>query len=107
MTISQEKKEEQSLNIESIVCDDLTWTNIEGLNDTYDSLATNRTNEVVRMLTVIATILLPIAVVASIFGMNIRLGFFENSVYSILHVFLIMFAIVGGMLFFFCRQYWI
>ncbi len=80
---------------------------IEGLNDTHDSLATNRTNEVVRMLTIIATILLPITVVASIFGMNIRLGFFEVSPYSALYVFLIMLAIVGGMLYFFRRQHWI
>jgi Mg2+ and Co2+ transporters len=43
---------------------------IEGLNDTYDSLATNRTNEVVRVLTAIATILLPLTVVASLYGMN-------------------------------------
>jgi len=80
---------------------------IEGLNDTHDSLATNRTNEVVRMLTVIATILLPITVVASIFGMNIRLGFFEVSPYSALYVFLIMLAIIGGMLFLFRRRHWI
>ncbi|MFC2071881.1 magnesium/cobalt transporter CorA [Chloroflexota bacterium] len=80
---------------------------IEGLNDTHDSLAANRTNEVVRMLTVIATILLPITVVASIFGMNIRLGFFEVSPYSALYVFLIMLAIVGGMLYFFRRRHWI
>jgi len=77
---------------------------IEGLNDTYDSLATNRTNDVMRMLTVIATILLPITVVASIFGMNIRLGFFEVSPYSVLYVFLIMIAIIGGMLYFFRRK---
>jgi magnesium transporter len=80
---------------------------IEGLNDTHDSLATNRTNEVVRMLTVIATVLLPITVVASIFGMNIRLGFFEVSAYSVLYIFLIMLVIVGGMLYFFHRQRWI
>ena len=80
---------------------------IEGLNDTHDSLATNRTNEVVRMLTVIATILLPITVVASIFGMNIRLGFFEVSPFSALYVFLIMLAIVGSMLYFFRRRHWI
>ena len=79
---------------------------IEGLNDTHDSLATNRTNEVMRMLTIIATILLPITVVASIFGMNIRLGFFEDSPYSVLYVFLIMVVIVGGMLYFFRRQRW-
>jgi magnesium transporter len=80
---------------------------IEGLNDTYDSLATNRTNEVIRMLTVIATILLPISVVASIFGMNIPLGPFSNSAYSAIFVFLICLAIIGGMLYFFRRHRWI
>ncbi|MCD6299738.1 MAG: magnesium/cobalt transporter CorA [Dehalococcoidales bacterium] len=80
---------------------------IEGLNDTHDSLATNRTNEVMRMLTIIATILLPITVVASIFGMNIPLGVFEASPYSFLYVFLIMLVIVGAMLYFFHRQRWI
>ncbi|MFC1847368.1 magnesium/cobalt transporter CorA [Chloroflexota bacterium] len=79
---------------------------IEGLNDTHDSLATNRTNEVVRMLTVIATILLPITVVASIYGMNIPLPF-QGSSYAFLFVFFIMLVIVGGMLYFFRRQHWI
>jgi len=79
---------------------------IEGLNDTHDSLATNRTNEVMRMLTIIATILLPITVVASIFGMNIPLPF-QGSNYSLLFVFLIMLVIVSGMLYFFRRQHWI
>ena len=80
---------------------------IEGLNDTHDSLATNRTNEIVRMLTIIATILLPITVVSSVFGMNIKLGFFEASPLSFLYIFLIMVAIIGLMLFFFRRQHWI
>ncbi|MFC2060005.1 magnesium/cobalt transporter CorA [Chloroflexota bacterium] len=80
---------------------------IEGLNDTHDSLATNRTNEVMRMLTVIATILLPITVVASIFGMNIDLGPFKDNPYSLLYVFLICLAIISGMLYFFRRQRWI
>jgi magnesium transporter len=76
---------------------------IEGLNDTYDSLASNRTNDVMRMLTVIAVILLPITVVASIFGMNIPLPF-QNSTHSLLFVFLIMAVIIGGMLYFFRRK---
>jgi len=80
---------------------------IEGLNDTHDSLATNRTNEIIRMLTIIATILLPITVVASIFGMNIPLGPFGNSAYSFLYVFLICLVIISGMLYFFRRQRWI
>ncbi|MBU2607842.1 MAG: magnesium/cobalt transporter CorA [Chloroflexi bacterium] len=80
---------------------------IESLNDTHDSLATNRTNEVVRMLTIIATILLPITVVASIFGMNIPLGPFQNSPYSALYVLIICLLIVSGMLYFFRRHHWI
>jgi len=80
---------------------------IEGLNDTHDSLATNRTNEVIRMLTVIATVMLPITVVASIFGMNIPLGPFGGSPYSALYVTLICLVIIGGMLYFFRRHNWI
>ena len=80
---------------------------IEGLNDTHDSLATNRTNEIVRMLTVIATIMLPITVVASIFGMNIPLGPFGDSRLSALYVSLICLVIIAAMLYFFRRQHWI
>ena len=79
---------------------------IEGLKDTHDSLATNHTNEVVRILTVIATILLPITVVSSIYGMNIRLPF-QNSSFSLLFVSLIMLVIISGMLYFFHHQRWI
>ncbi|MFC1952040.1 magnesium/cobalt transporter CorA [Chloroflexota bacterium] len=80
---------------------------IEGLKDTHDSLATNHTNEVVRILTVIATILMPITVVASIFGMNVPLGPFRDSPYSALYISLICLAIIAGMLYFFHRQRWI
>jgi magnesium transporter len=79
---------------------------IEGLNDTYDSLASNRTNEVMRMLTVIATILLPLTVIASIYGMNVPLPFQESN-YSFLIVFSIWAVVVIGMLYFFRRHHWI
>jgi len=79
---------------------------IEGLNDTHDSLATNRTNEVMRMLTIIATILLPLTVVASIYGMNIPLPF-QNSGYSLILVLFIWMIIVSAMLYFFRRHRWI
>ena len=79
---------------------------IEGLNDTHDSLATNRTNEVMRMLTVIATILMPLTVVASLYGMNVPLPF-QDSHYSIIFVFVVWAFIVGGMLYFFRRHHWV
>jgi magnesium transporter len=79
---------------------------IEGLNDTYDSLATNRTNEVVRVLTAIATILLPLTVVASLYGMNIPLPL-QDSPLSFGLVFVIWIVIACGMLYFFRRKRWI
>jgi len=79
---------------------------IEGLNDTHDSLATNRTNEVIRMLTIVATILLPLTVLASIYGMNIPLPF-QNSGYAFPFVLIVWIVIVSGMLYFFRRQRWI
>ncbi|MBA7716064.1 Cobalt/magnesium transport protein CorA [subsurface metagenome] len=79
---------------------------IVGLNDTHDSLATNRTNEVMRMLTIIATILLPLTVVASVYGMNVPLPF-QESHFSFVFVFLIWVVIVSGLLYFFRRNRWI
>ena len=79
---------------------------IEGLNDTHDSLANNRTNEIMRMLTIAATIFFPITFVASIWGMNIPLPF-QHSNHSLLYIILIMLGIIGGMLYFFHRRRWI
>jgi magnesium transporter len=79
---------------------------IEGLNDTHDSLANNRTNEIMRMLTIAATIFFPITFVASIWGMNIPLPF-QNSNHSLIYIILIMVGIIGGMLYFFHRRRWI
>ncbi len=79
---------------------------IEGLNDTYNSLASNRTNDVMRMLTVIGTILLPLIVVASVYGMNIPLPF-QHSDYALPLVFAVTLVVIGGMLYFFRRQRWI
>lgn len=79
---------------------------IEGLSATRDSLATNRTNEIIRILTIITTIFMPITLIASIWGMNIPLPF-QDSSYSLLYVILIMGAVIGAMLYFFHRRGWI
>ncbi len=75
---------------------------IEGLSDTYDSLATNRTNEVVRILTIFATVMLPVTVVASIYGMNIELPFMHSD-YALIYVFIVMLIIIVGILYFLRR----
>ncbi len=79
---------------------------IEGLNDTHDSLASNRTNDVMKILTIIATIFMPITLIASLWGMNIPLPFAQSG-NAIVYITLIMAGIIGGMLYFFRRRHWI
>jgi len=82
---------------------------IEGLSDTNNSLTSNRINEVMRVLTIIATIMMPLTVVSSIYGMNIGLpGGLDGGSSATFGVMIgIMVLIVGGMLFFFRRRRWI
>jgi magnesium transporter len=82
---------------------------IEGLKDTNDSLYSFRTNEVIRVLTIIATIMMPLTLVASVYGMNIPLpgGVEGGSMLSFITILLVMVAAIGGMLFFFHRRHWI
>lgn len=48
---------------------------IDGLSSTFDSLQTNKTNDIMRVLTYINTILLPLTVVTGMFGMNVDFPF--------------------------------
>ena len=51
---------------------------VEGLHDSTAALLNTTTNEVVRVLTVISVILLPLTLIASVFGMNIPLPFADR-----------------------------
>ena len=46
---------------------------IEGLSDTLNSLASNRINEILKVLTIISVLLLPLTLISGIMGMNVRL----------------------------------
>jgi magnesium transporter len=52
---------------------------VEGLSHTFDSLLTNRTNEIMRVLTYFSTIMLPLTVVTGFFGMNVDFPFLANT----------------------------
>lgn len=51
----------------------------DGALNTYLSVVSNRLNEVMKVLTVGATVILPLTLVASIYGMNLTPGFFPPS----------------------------
>jgi magnesium transporter len=46
---------------------------VVGISQTFDSLQANKTNEVMRVLTIISTIVLPIMFITGLYGMNVTL----------------------------------
>jgi len=78
---------------------------VEGLNDTHLSLTSQRTNQVIRLLTVISTIMLPLSVVSGLYGMNVPLPL-AGSAFAFLVVLGAMALIAGGMLAFFRLRHW-
>lgn len=79
---------------------------IEGLSKTYDSLQTNKINEIIKILTLISTVMLPMTFIASVYGMNIGLPF-QAHPSAFLIVSGIMFAVVLGFLWFFIKKRWL
>ncbi len=52
---------------------------IEGLSKTFDSLQTNKTNEIMRIMTLISTIFLPLTFITGVYGMNVELPLMDRS----------------------------
>ncbi|HAX23735.1 MAG TPA: magnesium transporter [Chloroflexi bacterium] len=79
---------------------------LNGLSDTFDSLASHRLNEVIKALTVISVIILPLTLITSIFGMNVPLPY-EHSPYALVIISALMLAIIVGMILVFRMRRWI
>ena len=80
---------------------------VANLMDTYMTLISNRMNEIMKVLTIISTIFIPLSFIAGVYGMN-----FDNMPelswkYGYFLVLGVMFAAVIGMLFYFRRKHWI
>ena len=86
---------------------------LSGMMDIYLSSVSNRMNEIMKVLTIITTIFIPLSFIASIYGMNFNT---EKSPYNMpelnwqygyLLVLGIMFALALGMLFYFRKRKWL
>jgi magnesium transporter len=78
---------------------------IEGLSKTFDSLQTNKINEIMKVLTFISTIILPLTFITGLYGMNINLPFQGHPLafWIVSGVMLLIFAIL---IFYFKRKRW-
>jgi magnesium transporter len=84
-----------------------------GLMDLYLSSVSNRMNEIMKVLTVIATIFIPLTFIAGIYGMNFNPGASPfnmpelNWRFGYIAVWLLMLGVGGVMLLFFRRLGWL
>lgn len=79
---------------------------IEGLSDTITTLTNNRINEIIKVLTIISVILLPLTLISGIFGQNMEHPFADNP-YAFWIVLGIMGLVALVMLAFFRIRKWI
>ncbi|MFO7712912.1 magnesium/cobalt transporter CorA [Desulfosarcina sp.] len=80
---------------------------LSSMQDLYLSILSNRMNEVMKVLTIIATIFIPITFVAGIYGMNFSSMPELTWRWGYLFVWMIILSVVSSMLVFFRRKRWI
>jgi magnesium transporter len=79
---------------------------VEGLESTNESVLSHRVNDVLKALTAISVVVLPLTLVASVFGMNVRVPG-EESLTAFWVVVVSMVVMLIAMLLFFRRRGWL
>jgi magnesium transporter len=80
---------------------------VSGMVDTYLSSVSNRMNEVMKVLTIIATIFIPVTFIAGIYGMNFEKMPELKTAWGYPAVWCVMLVTAGLMLAYFWRKRWI
>lgn len=79
---------------------------IQGFSQTFDSLQANKTNEIMKVLTVFSTVLLPLTFLTGLYGMNIKLPM-ETQTHAFYIVIGIMILVAASLLIYFRKRDWI
>jgi magnesium transporter len=80
---------------------------VQGTMTIHLTITSNRLNEIMKLLTIISTIFMPLSFVAGIYGMNFHFMPELSWRYGYLMVWIIFLIIAGAMLYFFRRRRWI
>lgn len=80
--------------------------NINAFQETNESLISNKSNDIMRILTIISVIIIPANLVASVFGMNLKYTPFVNDPYDFYMIVGIMLTIMIAFLLFFRKKNW-
>jgi magnesium transporter len=77
-----------------------------GIQDTYLSFTSNKLNEIMKVLTIIATIMMPLTLITGIYGMNFDFMPELRSPYGYYAVLLLMLTIGLSMVYYFRKRRW-
>jgi len=77
------------------------------LQDIYLSSISNRLNSVMKVLTIIATVFIPLTFIVGVYGMNFTHMPEIQMKYGYLGVWIVIIAVAGGMLLYFRRKKWL
>ncbi|HEX8105247.1 MAG TPA: magnesium transporter CorA family protein [Solirubrobacteraceae bacterium] len=79
---------------------------VEALESTNESVLSHQVNDVLRVLTAFSVIMLPLTLIASIFGMNVGVPG-QGSIHAFWVIIVVMFGVLGSMLGFFRYRGWL
>jgi magnesium transporter len=80
---------------------------LSAIHDLYLSQLSNRMNEVMKVLTIIATIFIPLSFIAGVYGMNFKIMPELDLPWGYPAALLLMAAVGGGLLLYFRRRRWL
>ncbi len=83
------------------------WEMVSGLLDVYLSSVSNRMNEIMKVLTIMATIFIPLTFISGVYGMNFRHMPELEWRWAYPAVWVVFAAVAGLMLFYIRRKKWI
>jgi magnesium transporter len=79
---------------------------IEGLSKTFDSMQTNKTNEIMKMLTLLSSIILPLTFITGLFGMNVAFPFITSTKVAFWIIIGVMLVVSVALIYFFKHRKW-
>jgi magnesium transporter len=79
----------------------------EALEATNESVITHKLNDIIRLLTVLSAVVLPLTLITGVYGMNTTLPFSESGAFSFVFPILLMVALAIALLAWFRHKRWL
>lgn len=79
---------------------------LSGIMDIYLSTNANKMNEVMKVLTIMSSIFIPVTFIAGVYGMNFEYMPELKSPYGYAGVWMVMLGMMGGLIYYFKRKKW-